>query len=179
MDDDGNLYVTWDESGRGDRPAGIWYSYSTDRGNTWAKPVRVDTDKDTDIWPWLAVGDEGKVAIAWLGADQKLPDHDAETAGDQKWRVEMAQTLNGLGCGRSDEAGFRVVTATPKPMHSSTICQGGTACQAMAIDRRLGDFFTIEIDNDGHVWAGYSDTAQGGATALPGFVRQVGGPSFN
>ena len=179
IDDDGNLYITWDESGRGDRPAGVWYSHSTDRGNTWADPVRVDTDDKTDIWPWLAVGDKGKVAIAWFGADQKLPDHNAETAGDQKWRVMAAQSLNGLGCGRSDEAGFRVVTATPKPIHTSTVCQGGTTCQAFAIDRRLGDFFTIEIDNDGNAWAGYSDTAQGGATALPGLVRQVGGPSFD
>ena len=48
----------------------------------------------------------------------------------------------------------------------------------MAIDRRLGDFFTIEIDNSGHVWGGYSDTAEGGATALPGFIHQSGGPVF-
>ena len=71
-----------------------------------------------------------------------------------------------------------MATATPRPVHTSTICQGGTACQAQGVDRRLGDFFTIEIDNAGHVWAGYSDTAEGGATALPGFVHQKGGIPF-
>ena len=71
-----------------------------------------------------------------------------------------------------------MTTATPRPVHTSTICQGGTACQAQGIDRRLGDFFTIEIDNSGHVWGGYSDTAEGGATALPGFVHQRAGIPF-
>ena len=178
IDQRGNLYMTWDESGQGDRAAGVWFSYSTTAGKTWATPTRVDTNGNTDIWPWLAVGDTGKVAVAWLGADQKLPNHDAETPGDQKWRVYMAQTLNGLGCSGSSSPGFRITTATPRPVHTSTICQGGTACQAQGIDRRLGDFFTIEIDNSGHVWAGYSDTAQGGATALPGFVHQRGGIPF-
>ena len=178
VDSSGNLYMTWDESGQGDRPAGVWYSYSTDAGKTWETPTRVDTNNNTDIWPWLAVGDDGKVAVAWLGADQELPNHNAETAGDQKWRIYMAQTLNGLGCGGSDAPGFKVTTATPRPVHTSTICQGGTICQAERIDRRLGDFFTIEIDNSGHVWAGYSDTAEGGATALPGFVHQSGGIPF-
>ena len=178
LDSDGNLYMTWDESGQGGRPGGVWYSYSTDAGKTWVTPTRVDTNNNTDIWPWLAVGDKGKVAVAWLGADQELPNHDAETPGDQEWRIYVAQTLNGLGCSGSDAPGFKVVTATPRAVHTSTICQGGTVCQAELVDRRLGDFFTIEIDNSGHVWGGYSDTAEGGATALPGFVHQSGGPLF-
>ena len=178
IDSSGNLYMTWDESGQGDRGAGIWFSYSTDGGRTWETPTRVDTNGNTDIWPWLAVGDDGKVAVAWLGADQALPNHDAETAGDQEWRVYVAQTLNGLGCKGSSSPGFKVATATPRAVHTSTICQGGTICQAQRVDRRLGDFFTIEIDNSGHVWGGYSDTAEGGATALPGFVHQSGGIPF-
>jgi hypothetical protein len=74
--------------------------------------------------------------------------------------------------------GFRVVAATPEPVHRGTICQGGTICQAQLVDRRMGDYFTIEIDGEGRMWAGYSDTRQGGAVALPGFVRQSGGPLF-
>jgi hypothetical protein len=178
IDSDGDLYVTWDESGQGDRPGGIWYSYSTDAGKTWETPTRVDTNDRTDIWPWLAVGDDGKVAVAWLGANEELPNHDAETEGDQEWRVYVAQTLNGLGCKGSSSPGFKVTTATPRAVHTSTICQGGTGCQAELVDRRLGDFFTIEIDNSGHVWGGYSDTAEGGATALPGFIHQSGGIPF-
>jgi hypothetical protein len=42
---------------------------------------------------------------------------------------------------------------------------GGTICQAQLIDRRLGDYFTIDIDTTGAVVAAYSDTRQGGAGA--------------
>jgi hypothetical protein len=178
IDDEGNLYVTWDERGSGDRPAGIYYSYSTDGAKTWAPAQRVSKTTNTQIWPWISVGDKGNVAVAWFEADVELPDHDAEASGDHGWRVVMAGTRNGLGCASGSQAGWAVNTATKDPVHRGTICQGGTACQAQAIDRRLGDFFTIDIDMTGRVWAGYSDTSQGGGTALPGFVRQEGGPLF-
>jgi hypothetical protein len=42
IDEDGNLYVVWDETGEGDRAHGVYYSYSTDEGRTWADPIRVD-----------------------------------------------------------------------------------------------------------------------------------------
>lgn len=178
VDRRGNLYITWDERGDGARPAGVYYSYSTDRGRTWADPARVDSGPSTDIWPWLAVGEEGRVAIAWLQADSELPDHNPETPGEHGWRVTAAATGNGLGCGRSDVPGFTVSTATSDPVHRGTICNSGTVCQAQGVDRRMGDYFTIEIDGAGRMWAGYSDTRQGGAVALPGFVRQTGGPPF-
>ena len=179
IDPDGNLYITWDESGQGTsgRKAGVYYSYSTDRGKTWAAPLRVDTDEKTDIWPWLAVGDKGRVAIAWFEADKKLPNEDAQTSGDYGWNVYAAQTLNGLGCGGAAPA-FTVAKATPEPFHTGTICMGGTVCQAQAIDRRLGDYFAIEIDGTGRMYAAYSDTRKGGAISLPSFLRQSGGRSF-
>lgn len=180
LDPKGNLYITWDETGRGaaGRAPGIYYSYSTDRGRTWAKPIRVDGSAETDIWPWLAVGDEGRVGIAWLEADVALPQHNADTTGTHGWNVMAAQSLNGLGCDGSAVPGFTVVRATSEPVHRGTICQGGTFCQALAIDRRLGDYFSVEIDGAGRMMAAYSDTRQGGAVSLPGFARQSGGPSF-
>jgi hypothetical protein len=179
VDANGNVYIVWDEGGEGARAAGVWYSYSTDGGRTWAPATRVDPDDRTDIWPWIAVGDAGRVAIAWFGNDSQLPDHDAEQAGsDDPWHVYVAQTLTGLGCKRSALAGFTVTRATPEPFHVGTVCMGGTICQAQLIDRRLGDYFTIDIDTTGAVVAAYSDTRQGGAVALPAFFRQTGGRGF-
>ena len=179
VDAKGNVYIAWDESGNGSRAAGIWYSYSTDAGRTWAKPARVDTDDHTDIWPWIAVGDAGRVAIAWFGNDHALPNNDAEAAGpNDPWNVYVAQTTNGLGCTGSTSPGFKITRATPVPFHTGTICMGGTTCQAMLIDRRLGDYFTIDIDTTGALVAAYSDTRQGGAVSLPAFLRQTGGTSF-
>jgi hypothetical protein len=179
VDAAGNVYIAWDESGEGARAAGVWYSHSSDGGRTWAAPVRVDETDSTDIWPWIAVGDPGRVAVSWFGNDNELPEHNAELAGDDDpWNVYVAQTLTGLGCAESTSAGFRVSKATPEPFHVGTVCQGGTGCQAELIDRRLGDYFTIDIDTTGRVAAAYSDTRQGGAVALPAFFKQTGGPSF-
>jgi hypothetical protein len=181
VDNRGNVYIVWDEAGDGSREAGIWYSWSRNAGRTWAPAVRVDRTSATDIWPWIAVGSPGRVAISWFGNDNELPAHDAEQASeDDPWNVYVAQTLTGLGCGKAKTtAGFRVAKATPEPFHVGTVCMGGTICQAQLIDRRLGDYFTIDIDKAGRVVAAYSDTRQGGAVALPAFFRQSGGPSFN
>jgi hypothetical protein len=184
VDSLGNVYIVWDEGGNGDRPAGVYYSFSKDRGNTWAPPTRVDKPVNgtdgTDIWPWIAAGSPGRVAVAWFGNDHALPGQDAEQAGDNDpWNVYVAQTTTGLGCRKSAPAGFRVTKATPEPFHVGTVCMGGTVCQAELVDRRLGDYFTIDVDNNGRLVAAYSDTRQGGSVALPAFFRQSGGPSFS
>ena len=178
LDPSGNLYVVWDESGKGDRPAGIYFATSRNGARTWSKPVRVDNNDNTDIWPWLAVGDDGRVAMSWLEADVALPDNDAETPGDHGWRLQAAATTTGLGCASSTVPSFSVATATKEPLHTGTICQGGTTCQAQAIDRRLGDYFSMDVDGTGRMYLGYSDTRVPGAVSLPGFVRQAGGPSL-
>jgi hypothetical protein len=179
VDAKGNLYIVWDETGEGEsgRKAGIWYSYSKDRAKTWAKPVRVDSGPATDMWPWLAVGDEGRVGIAWFGAEMPLPREDSETSGDHGWHVYAAQTLDGLGCGNVPPR-FRNARAITEAFHTGTVCAQGTVCQAQLIDRRLGDYFTIDIDSTGAMVAAYSDTRHDGAVALPAFIRQTGGPSF-
>ncbi|MDT7536861.1 MAG: hypothetical protein QOI82_446, partial [Actinomycetota bacterium] len=84
----------------------------------------------------------------------------------------------GLGCASSKTPSFSVATATKDPVHTGTICQGGTVCQAQLIDRRLGDYFSVEVDDTGRMWAGYADTRVPGSVSLPAFVRQQGGPSL-
>jgi hypothetical protein len=68
--------------------------------------------------------------------------------------------------------------ATKDPVHTGTICQGGTTCQAMLIDRRLGDYFSVDVDGTGRMYVGYSDTRVPGSVSLPAFVRQSGGASL-
>jgi hypothetical protein len=180
VDVDGNVYIAWDENGGGQRDAGVWYSFSTDGAHTWAAPTRVDATDHTDLWPWIAVGAPGRVAIAWMENDHQLTDNNPELATDNDpWNVYVAQTLGGLGCGGTSAPGFKITRATPQPFHTGTVCTGGTVCQAELVDRRLGDYFTIDIDWSGRVVAAYSDTRQGGSVALPAFFRQTGGTTFN
>lgn len=178
IDTAGNVYVTWDESGRGAREAGIYYASSNDRGESWSEPIRVDVGPETDIWPWITVGDPGRVAIAWFGGSTVIPRHDTEDApANHEWRMKAAVTTQGLGCD-DGPARFTESVATPSPVHKGTVCQQGTVCQAQLIDRRLGDFMSIDATNEGDVYMGYSDTAKNAATALPGFVKQTGGPKL-
>ena len=178
LDPEGNIYMVWDDNGVGELPAGVYYSYSTTEGRTWSKPLRVNNSDNTAIWPWIGVGDEGRVGIAWLEADVELPQHDAETPGDHGWRIVGATSITALGCAGGKLPSFAVGTMTEDPVHSGTICQGGTVCQATLTDRRLGDYFSVEVDGKGMMYAGYSDTREGGAVSLPGFVRQNGGASL-
>jgi hypothetical protein len=173
LDPSGNLYITWDESGRGGRPAGVYYARSTDAGRHWSTPLRVSTGNHTAIWPWIGVGDNGRVGIAWLEADRALPGNDAETSGTYPWRIMAAATTTGLGCAR-----FSRAVVTPTPIHTGTICQGGTACQATLTDRRLGDYFSVDVDSTGRMYVGYSDTQVAAAVSLPAFARQKTGPSL-
>ncbi|HVE74053.1 MAG TPA: hypothetical protein VNA30_03045 [Mycobacteriales bacterium] len=172
----GHVYITWDESGKGDRDEGIYYAYSNNNGRKWSAPIKVSSGDETAIWPWLAVGDEGRVAISWLEADTKLPNHNAETPGTHGWRIHAAATLNGLGCKTSKKPGFSTTIATKTPVHKGTICSSGTTCQAQLVDRRLGDYFSMDIDEKGRAYIGYSDTQVPASVSLPGFVRQSGGP---
>jgi hypothetical protein len=182
MDAKGNLYIVFSENGTGARTKGIYYSYSTDRAKSWAKPIRVDPGSDADIWPWIAVGEPGHVAIAYLAIDKPLENNNAETAADDDgWNVMVAQTANGLGCADADAPGFLTTKASAKPVHYGTICQGGTLCQTELVDRRLGDYFTNEIDGEGHTYIAVSNTADdaaGGSVSLPMVIRQVGGLRF-
>lgn len=174
IDPEGNLYITWTEGSDSERPAGIYFASSTDGGRTWSTPVRVDGSSKTDIWSWITVGDKGRVAISWLRASKKLPDHDPGTSGDYVWRVMAAGTLNG----HKRNPSFERTIATESHVHEGSICMGGTNCVVEGKDRRMGDFFTLDIDNTGRVWIGYPDTRQGGVVSLPGFVRQTDGPRF-
>lgn len=89
-----------------------------------------------------------------------------------------AQTLNAFGCEGGDVAGFNLVTASSEPVHQGTVCNGGTTCQAFAIDRRLGDYFSNETDQNGNIVVAVSDTRQGGPVSLPLRIRQVSGPTI-
>ena len=182
MDSKGNLYIVFSENGTGARKKGIYYSYSTDRAKTWAQPIRVDPGNNAEAWPWLAVGEPGHVAIVYLAIDRPLENNNAELATDKDgWNVMVAQTANGLGCADADAPGLLTTQASAKPVHYGTICQGGTLCQAEAVDRRLGDYFSNEIDGQGHTYIAVSNTAAeaaGGAVSLPMVIRQVGGLRF-
>ncbi len=177
MDAAGNLYASWYDPGS-DLGRGVFFSASTDQGATWSAPVRVDADARDDVWPWIAVGAPGQVAITWLQSDfETTSDRPGEAGGTEaRWDVMVAHSDSGLGCVDGTPARFTATTASSEPVHTGTICQHGTVCQADLTDRRLGDYHSVEVGADGRVHVAVSDTRQGGAVALPLHLRQVDGP---
>ncbi|MEW5807232.1 MAG: sialidase family protein [Acidobacteriota bacterium] len=66
----GSLYVAWSDNRNGDPD--IYFTYSRDKGTTWATPKRINTDpvgNDRDqFFPWLSVDNKGRVNVIWYDA---------------------------------------------------------------------------------------------------------------
>ncbi|NVK28452.1 MAG: exo-alpha-sialidase [Flavobacteriia bacterium] len=53
----GTVYVVWSDHRRDEDPMDIWLAKSTDEGETWSEPIRVNQDETNNVQflPWLAV----------------------------------------------------------------------------------------------------------------------------
>ena len=136
------------------------------------------------LWPWLAAGDDGRVAVTWY---QNL------AGKPNAFYMFVAYTHNGHGTTVTCSDGstkfvppqFTVVNASQRPIHLGKICLNGTNCNANPDfeggDRRLGDFFTINFDMNGDLFVVGTDTTLknplGGPKPVgnPVFVKQDGG----
>jgi hypothetical protein len=64
----GWLYVVFCDNRNGD--ADVFFSRSTNNGQTWSQPVRINNDLigngKIQYWPWIAVNELGKIAVLWM-----------------------------------------------------------------------------------------------------------------
>ena len=191
LDDAGGLYLTYDDDPRASGTKGgcdgdptpvansIRYVYSPDLGKTWKAPVTVARPVGKRVfWPWLAAGDKGKINIAWYETN-KVVDLACENADIS---IKTA-TVTGAD---TDKPTFVTTDPIGRPIsQNSNICQSGTTCVATGEDRRLGDFFTNAVDEQGCVMIATGDThsldpVSGGQRpiSLPLFTRQISGPAL-
>jgi hypothetical protein len=189
LDDAGGLYLTWDNDPRATGTATgcdgaetplanqVSLVHSPDFGGTWTAPQTVAAPPGKRVfWPWIAAGDKGKVSVVWYQTD-KVVDLACESADISVFaaNVQAADTSSPT---------VATVDAVGRPISHNNICQSGTTCVATGEDRRLGDFFTNALDEQGCVIIGTGDTMQKDPisgdrlTALPLFVRQDSGPSL-
>src|SRR5207245_9629147 len=105
IDRAGNLYVVWsqalvDSTGKVSSSSQIYMAVSTDHGATWGAPVGVTAATptlQTNVFPWIAAGDPGRVDIVWYGTPTlgSCPSQPCGSSGIQAhWSVMMAQSLN-------------------------------------------------------------------------------------
>jgi hypothetical protein len=66
--DHGDLYVVASLDPSGPDPQDVHFVRSTDRGETWSAPIRVNTD-DRNAWQWFAtmsVAPNGRIDVVWV-----------------------------------------------------------------------------------------------------------------
>jgi hypothetical protein len=184
-----NVYAVWDDNPvskaqkdlcGGPQPLAnnVKMSISRDFGNSWSAPITVaHTNSGRVFWPWIAAGDAGKVSVVWYQTN-RVADVDCE---DANITIGEAHILNALAA----QPTIQSTIAGGRPIHTSSVCQGGTLCVAQNKDRRLGDFFTNSIDSRGCVLIASGDTTQTDpntgqqfAYSLPVYMSQTSGPGL-
>lgn len=184
-------------------PNSIMMAYTQDGGKTWSKPITVAHPGTSVVWPWITAGADGNVAIAWYQANQ-VTDPDCDSAalmtGGQatQWTVQSAAYYGLGGSGPTVDYANAVPVDSHHPamtvggapttsgvMHFGGICQGGTTCAATGQDRRLGDYLTNALDQNGCQMIATGDTQLVDATtgaqfanSRPIFLHQNAGPSL-
>ncbi len=142
-DDAGNVYLTWGEAING--TVEIFVAGSRDDGRTWTDKIRVDAadNNHSKVFPAIAAGADGKVAIAYYESEQPgLPDN------THNWTVNLAWTSdiwNGTWS-RGNLAGGAIIKDGP-------ICISGTTCTG---GREFLDYFALQRMPDGRVATVYN-----------------------
>jgi hypothetical protein len=132
VDRAGNIYAVYSDD------KAVFYSFSTDHGQTWHGPYQVSQPGETAIYPWTTAGDAGKIDIVYYktpflaNATYPNPSNFPSTAA---WSVGFAQNLSATTAGSS----FTETTPTPV-VHYGGVCQSGALCSG---NRDLFDDFGV------------------------------------
>jgi len=148
VDNFSNLYTVWSDN------QNIFLSSSSDLGNTWTAPVRVNSGSTvgkTNVFPWVAADAYGHVVVTWLGANLAGNSNDpavmqpacADGTTDcwAQWNVYAAESVNG----NATVPSFTQHAASDHVIHAGTVCTNGTGC-SNADSRSLADFFQVSLD---------------------------------
>src|SRR5438094_385927 len=167
----------------------IYMAVSTDHGAHWGAPVRVTAATptlQTNLFPWIAAGDPGRVDIVWYGTPTlgSCPSQPCGSSGIQAhWSVMMAQSLNTVVNGAPNaRPSFTTSQVSEVSNHFGAICTMGLGCTTGG-DRGLLDFLSVTVGLKGEanvVWADAvnSNFSGGTSSALIAFNRQIAGPSL-
>ena len=149
VDGGGNVYSVFTDNLLAPDHFDIWFSHSSDKADTWSQPVKVNSDKGTHYFPWIAAGSSGRVDFIWLNS----PDYTPSDAEESPWYVTFAQTTNGT----SATPKFSQTAASSSVMHVGGICTNGIFCSLNDGNRDLADSISIAIDRGGSAGLVWTD----------------------
>ena len=190
-------------------PNSVVMVYTPDEGKTWSRPLTIadahTSGGNTVLWPWITAGAGGNISVVWYQSTQ-LTDPDCDSASlapnnkpPTPWTLQEATILhatdpttvyppvsvNAMPAVVCCDQNGKPVTHPGGVLHTGGVCESGTACVATGQDRRLGDYFTNALDQNGCVIIATGDTqmldpttASQMATSRPVFMQQVSGPSL-
>lgn len=163
VDMEGNVYLTWSTQ------ENVFMAVSTDRGAQWNIQQVTDTN-GTRVFPWITVGDPGRVALTWYETTEEL-DLSSDEKKNASWGIYAAITEDGL----SDNSSF-IITPILDYVHTGSIRTTGTGGSS---DRDLGDFFTCDVDDYGRLIVTFGMDGDDGPDARRSVVmytHQLEGP---
>ncbi|TMJ00712.1 MAG: hypothetical protein E6H01_09025 [Bacillati bacterium ANGP1] len=145
----GNVYAVFADNLAAPTVWDIWFTHSSNRGGTWSPPVKVNNDRGTHFFPWIAAGSSGRVDFIWLTS----PDTTPTDAEQSPWSVTFAQTTNGT----SGTPKFNQTSASSSVMHVGEICTVGIFCSVTGGNRDLADSISVVIDRGGSAALAWTD----------------------
>ena len=140
----GNVYSVFADNLNAASVFDIWFSHSSNKAMTWSAPVKVNSDKGTHFFPWIAAGSTGRVDFIWLNS----PDYTPTDAEQSPWYATFAQTVNGTDTSPK----FNQTSASSSVMHVGGICTNGIFCSISGGNRDLADSISIAIDRGGSAY---------------------------
>jgi hypothetical protein len=137
----------------------------------WSAPVTIPrTGSGSRLsWVWTVAGDAGRAAVGWY---ELVPVTGQTNVFDIRPHIAVTENARGstIGCpdgsSRSFEPSFSVSDAVGRAIYRGPQPCTGTGCNITG-DRRLGDFFTINFDQEGKVFLTTGDTTILGPAGQP------------
>jgi hypothetical protein len=166
IDKEGNVYVSWAGRDTEAQPLDVFLAYSTDHGDNWSTPYRVNQDVgNAHIYTTISAGDAGVVDMAWYSATTSDP-----SRADNDWHVDFAQIRNA----NTPKPTIRQSRPYPGSIHHGDVCLVGILCVAGG-DRSLLDFFQIQVGPDGNAHIAFANNASPDGQQRILYAGQIGG----
>ncbi len=173
-DDAGGVYTAWiDET-----DSNVYYSFSTDQGQTWSVPARVNSKPAiTNEFLWAQGGSAGKLALAWLGTDAVgQPDDFPSWLNDPvgSTAVKWWGYVGVITSANTSNPTVAQQRFTEKPMYYGQICNQGIGCTVSGGDRTMADFFGFSLDEQDAMRIVFDDVTSQHHGAHLYEIRQLG-----
>ncbi|TET22191.1 MAG: T9SS type A sorting domain-containing protein, partial [Candidatus Cloacimonadota bacterium] len=183
----GTIYIAYMDDASGYTDTDIYFTKSTDGGNTWTSRVRINDDVQGNgcdqFHPWLMVAPDGSIIVVFL--DRRLD------PGNLLMDLYMTTSIDG---GTSWSANERITTVSSDPTAGQKTMLSGLPREAFPIKTEeplilagraglLGEYIGVaasSIDNIHPVW---TDTRLGNQDVFTGFriqqsIREIPSPEI-